>query len=99
MKSVERWLRIESLHLARPTDHKQEDHSFGLRLEMRLFGRQWVEMLSILPAVQSLRVSRQQIRKRERAETVSSAGEKISARSSKREMRFNNLHVLPLRPT
>src|SRR5262245_15906660 len=61
MKPVERGLRIESLHLARPADHTQEDHGFGPRPEMRTLGRERVEEFAILPGAQSIRVSREEI--------------------------------------
>src|SRR5215813_13742534 len=96
MKPVERGLRVKCLHLARPADHIQEDHGFGLRLEMRPPGRERVEEFSIFPAALRLRIAREQIRKRERAEAVGGAGEKIAARSGEWEMRFNDLHGIPL---
>src|SRR5262245_2909642 len=96
MKPVERGLMVECFHLARPADHIQEDHGFGLRLEMRPPGRERVEEFSIFPAVLRLRIARDQVRKCERAEAVGGAGEKIAARGSEWEMWFNDLHVIPL---
>src|SRR5262245_23818263 len=93
-KPVERGLRIESLHLARPADHVQEDHGFGLRLEMRPFGRERVEEFTILTGVQRFSVPREQIRKRERTETVGRVGEKIAAGGACRKVQSLILHNL-----
>src|SRR6266508_2663349 len=92
MKPVERGLRVKCLHLARPADHKQEDHGFGLRLEMRTLGRERVEESSIFPCFYSLRVASEQIRKRERAESIGRAGEKIAAGGGCRKVQSLILH-------